>query len=101
MNKELDEDSFAFFEFAGFLVEQVTGKSVAKMSEEKALRSIYDCLQVYENYVIDYFKINFTEIDSKIIEKGFKEGLEVIKTEDLLLKFNKANQSFFKLTKTK
>jgi hypothetical protein len=96
-----DHQLLGSFTFLDFLAVRITGKSLLDYPEPNDEAVAEKCFEIYKTAIIDYFKDNFPPIEATIIQKGFQDGINVIKTEEMQEHFNEANQHFFENVKIK
>lgn len=96
-----DHQLLGSFAFLDFLAVRITGKSLLDYPEPSDEIVAEKCFQIYKDGIVDYFKVNFPQIEATIIQKGFQDGINVIKTEQMQAHFNEANQHFFENIKIK
>ena len=96
-----DHQLLGSFAFLDFLAVRITGKSLLDYPEPTDEAVAEKCFQIYKEGIIEYFKNEFPLIEATIIQKGFQDGINVIKTEQMQEHFNQANQHFFENIKIK
>ena len=99
--KTSDHQLLGSFTFLDFLAVRITGKSLMDYHEPTDEDVAQKCFDEYKQAIIEYFQTKFSLIESKIIKKGFQDGINVIKTETMQSHFNEANQHFFENIKIK
>lgn len=82
--------------FCNSLVKAITGMNLDSIPDQSKSSIIENCLEIYQNYIIGYFKEHFDKNDIIRIQQVIKDGNTDLfnKFEDLNSKFDEAYQSF-------
>jgi hypothetical protein len=101
MSTQLTETQVKDLVFVDALIKAITGLSLEDIPNDKKNYMIEQCLDIYQNYIVGYFKENFEDKDIIRIEQILKEGKTTIfdKFPDMQTKFDEAYQSFINYLK--
>jgi hypothetical protein len=101
MTPQTDNTQLQDIVFIDALIKALTGLSLNDIPDDKKTYMAEQSLNIYQNYIVGYFKENFEAKDALRIQQILKEGNVNIfnKFPDMQAKFDEAYHSFLNYLK--